>query len=509
MKRVTGQVTVFLSLTALSLFALFSTCLEASRCACVDYLCAQAAESSVRSVMAGFQGETLREYGLLMCRGRDGEISVWEDAFLEYAEKYLSPGKGTLHAAGDRISLQNLSVSGSQTVYVTEDNGAVFLETALTYMKSAGLAHLMQEVLARLGLYNEEDGTGLLQSISGMVGDKDSSLEGIIRSLDDIKEQAAALQEQARQQAEEDGTEYEEPEGTSEDVSSDLLEQIKAIRKNGLIAIITGSEELSEYPWQKEGLPSGLSDTEKAMNAGFGNEPATILNHLLLGEYMLHKMSCYTDPAEEGARYEAEYVLSGKKTDKASLETVIGEILLIRMGFNLAYLATDSEKTALAEATAAAIMSLLALPQLILLLKWLLLAAWALAESIVDLRGLVRGKKVPFWKSAQTWRLSVMKLDLESDGGGNAGLSYEDYLRILFFIGDTKDQSYRMMDVIQERIGRKVPGFRMRDYMVYADVSLETDVSYLYITAPFIRNETGSRFGRRYRKEAAYGYGRR
>ena len=509
MKRFTGQVTVFLSLTALSLFALFGTCLEGSRCACLDYLCAQAANSSLRSVFAGFQGETMREYGLLLCPGREGGTEIWQNVMLTHAEKYLRPGTGTLHADGDRIGLLGLELESQNAVYITEDNGAVFTEAALTYMKSAGLAQLLQEVLGRLGLYSEEDGAGFLETIGNMIGDKDSSLEGIVSNLDDIREQAAALQEEARQKAEESDMEYEPPAGTSEDVSTDLLEQIRAIRKNGLIAIITGTEELSGHSWESPALPSHLSETEKMRHFGFGNEPDTMLNHLLLGEYMQHKMTSYAAGDGGDARYEAEYVLTGRKTDKASFETTVGEILLIRMGFNLAYLATDAEKVALAEATAAAIMTLLALPQLILLLKWLLLSAWALAESIVDVRGLVRGRKIPLWKNAATWKLSAMKLDLSAEGGGTAGLSYEDYLRVLFFLGDTNKQSYRMMDVIQERIGQQVPGFRMRDCLVWASVTLRADVSYLYLNAPFIRTEAGPRSGRRFRKEAVYGYGRR
>jgi hypothetical protein len=45
--------------------------------------------------------------------------------------------------------------------------------------------------------------------------------------------------------------------------------------------------------------------------------------------------------------------------------------------------------------------------------------------------------------------------------------------------------------------------------MVWASVTLRADVSYLYLNAPFIRTEVGLRSGRRFRKEAVYGYGRR
>ena len=509
MKRYRGQVTVFLALTALSLFALMGVCLERSRSACLDYLSSQAAESSLRSVFAAYQGDLLRDYGLLSARGREsGRQLVGEEA-LRYAEKYLNPGKNTLYQKGDRIRLLSLDAREEDVVYLTEGRGGVFRQAALSYMKTSGLSLLLQDVLERLGLYDPEDGSGLLETVSQMIANKDGSLEGILDSYKDIKEQAAALQEEARKQAEAAEEEYVAPPGSSEDLKTDLLEQIKSIRKYGLISVITGQKELSDYTWDKADLPSRLPQAEKDLHAAYASQGEGLLNHLLLGEYAQHKMNCYTEDGESGSRYETEYVITGRSNDKSSLELVIGEMLLIRLGFNLAYLTTDAEKVAMAELTAIAIMSFLALPQLIVVLKWVLLSAWALAESIVDVRGLVRGKKLPLWKTAQSWKLSAMKLDLAAEGGGSTGLSYEDYLRILFALGDAEQQSYRMMDVIQERMGQKVPGLQLRDYMVSTTLSWQIRASYLYMDAPLIRDMVPSFSVREYIKQSRYGYERR
>ena len=510
MKRCRGQITVFMALSALSLFSLFCVCLEGARSACLDYLCSQAADSALRSVFAAYQGETLRDYGLLMSRGREFGSSTLERDVEHYAEKYLSPAVNTFQSRGDRVRMRALEASAKEAVYMTDGRGAVYSQAVLDYMKTSGLSLLLQEVLGRLGLYSEAEGGGLLETIQGMILDKDSSLEGILGSYQDIKEQAAALQEEARLKAEEEEREYEAPPGSSEDVKTDWREQIKSIWKSGLIAVITGSESLSDYSWNQYDLPSRLPEEEKTRHLEYGQLPVNLTDRLLIGEYLQYKMNCYTEPADTGSRYETEYVLTGRKTDKGALEQVVGELLLIRMGFNLAYLSTDAEKVAMAELTAIAIMSFLALPQLVLVLKWVLLSAWALAESIVDLRGLVRGKKIPLWKTKQSWRLSSMKLDLSAEGGSDKrGLSYEDYLRILFPLGNPSDQAYRMMDVMQARLRQERPELAVKDYLVQALVSLKATAAYLYVDAPLIRDLMNRPSARQYTRDAFYAYGRR
>ena len=49
-----------------------------------------------------------------------------------------------------------------------------------------------------------------------------------------------------------------------------------------------------------------------------------------------------------------------------------------------------------------------------------LLLAWALGESVMDLRSLMKGGKVPLVKSTETWQLSLaglMTLGTEDDHG--------------------------------------------------------------------------------------------
>ena len=110
MRRPRGEITVFLALCSVLIFALFCTCLEGARASCTDVLMDMAADSAVRSVFAGYQGEVRREYGLLMCRGRTAWGSCWQEEAAEYAEKYLAPGAGTFRDEADRIGAVQIGV---------------------------------------------------------------------------------------------------------------------------------------------------------------------------------------------------------------------------------------------------------------------------------------------------------------------------------------------------------------------------------------------------------------
>ncbi len=510
MKRLAGQVSVFLALAGILLLGLFGACLESSRVALMDYLVEQAAHSSIQSIFAAYQGEVKREYGLLLARGRRNGSLSWPQEALHYAEKYLDPGAGTLALAGDRILLEDINGSALDSLFITDAGGRVFADEVLGYMKTAGLSLLLQEFLERLGLYSQEEGLSFVTSLQEMLGDKEKSPDSLLLNYQNLREEVEALQEAAAAVGGGDDTKPGEPPANPApetpppgELKSDLLEQIKAIQENGLIAVITGSETLSRYSWEDPALPSlqpGALDSGASIS---------LLEHFLLGEYLMGKMGNYTARKMGGGQYEAEYVISGKDNDKSAFETVVGWILLIRMGFNMAYLMTDAAKLAQAEAVAVAVMSVLALPQLIAVLKWLLVAAWALAESIVDMKVLLKGKKEPLIKSAGSWQLAALSLDLSAGEGSTGGLGYEDYLRILYYLGDPATQCYRMMDVIQRRTALSAPGFLMSDYMVYGEWSLTADIPYLYIQSPLlllIREGGGSR---RYVKRAAYAYGRR
>ena len=157
--------------------------------------------------------------------------------------------------------------------------------------------------------------------------------------------------------------------------------------------------------------------------------------------------------------YEQEYLLSGCSSDRENLEKVCRRILSIRMVANYAYLLTDSIKQAEAEALALTLCSLLTVHGITEVVKHAILLGWAYGESIVDVRTLLKGKKVAAVKSADTWQLQLSNLvklgtdeEVVNEIDAPGGLNYQTYLTGLLFMQNKEVLSMRSLDLIESNL---------------------------------------------------------
>src|SRR5699024_5977172 len=163
---------------------------------------------------------------------------------------------------------------------------------------------------------------------------------------------------------------------------------------------------------------------------------------LLFGEYLLEHFSMFTDEEKTGALdYELEYILEGKASDRENLEAVVKKLMLLRFVPNYAYIQTDAAMKAEAEAMALTLCSLLAVPAITAAAAQVILLAWAYGETVMDLRSLLSGNRVPLIKSKESWQLSLSSLltlgteEDQSEGmDTEGGLLYREYLRMLLFL---------------------------------------------------------------------------
>ncbi len=511
-----GQITVFLALIFLLVTALIAVTLESARASCLDYLTDQAAASAADSVFAGFDSDLLKDFGLLAVRGRRGYTLTWTAEAERYARAYLQPADGVVRY-GDRVCLAALSVQAADSVFMTEDNGRIFADAVLDHMTSAGLGQLLHDLLERIGLFDEDGAASFSGTLQNFLGSDEFSLEDILGNYKDLKSKAEDLIKAAQEagagsgeggEGEDEG----EDSGTAPNLSgksfAELLDQLKQIKDGGILAAVTGASSISPLTWSDPERPSLLSDAEKSAHSGTAKADFSFDETLLLGEFLMDRMSCFVDQKGGGYRYEAEYVITGKSTERAALAAVAGDLMLIRTGLNFAYLCTDSEKLAAAETLALTVMTALTVPQLTSIFKWLLIAAWAAAESVVDLRALFQGKRVVLWKSKSSWKLSALSLGGAADeaSGFSVGLGYRDYLRLLFYLKSGPQAAYRMMDVIQAREQRLQSDFRLREYMVSASLKMTAVTTTMYLQFPAFRRLSGAGFGRQYTKKAACAY---
>ena len=243
------------------------------------------------------------------------------------------------------------------------------------------------------------------------------------------------------------------------------LTNIKLLKNSNLISIVISKEEnisdksidTSELP-SKRTLEEGVGTFNDQQGAGGVTEKAMFLAYLL--EHFSHALE---SKGESVLTYELEYVLGGEDEDKANLEVVLQKILWIRMGINYVYLMTDEGKKAEAAAMAAGLCTLLTVPGATEAVKQALLLAWAYGESIVDLKVLMKNKKVPLIKTAETWQLRLSNLEKLGTGSevtgekaSGSGLSYADYLKALLFIEKREVLTMRSLDLIEKNLGVQV-----------------------------------------------------
>lgn len=248
------------------------------------------------------------------------------------------------------------------------------------------------------------------------------------------------------------------------------LNQVIRMCGSGLMGIVVpegteisgGSVDLTEAPSETEVWSADARGTSLA-------------DHLIVNEYCGEFFRCFltdsgSSSSEEtgGAAYELEYLIAGNRLDEDNLSGAVTRLLAVREGLNLLHILSDSQKREEARSLAVLITGAAGVTPLILLTTFLVMSVWALGEAVMDIRGLLAGKKVAIRKSREDWSLdleSLLRMGRQGDfgtGGGERGLGYLSWLKILLLMQDLIQQEYRMMDIIQMNIRTGQDGFRMR-----------------------------------------------
>lgn len=255
--------------------------------------------------------------------------------------------------------------------------------------------------------------------------------------------------------------------GLLEEAGGDLpgqdnpIAHVSQLKKKSLLDLIMPGDR--PVSGKKISLDKSLLKRQK--NKGYGSfsdvaAGSSPWSSLVFGEYLLEHFSMATDEGAKGALdYELEYICAGKESDRENLEAVAKKLMLIRFAANYLFLQSSSSKRAEAEALALTLCSLAALPALCQAAAQVILLAWAFGESIVDLRALLSGSRVPFTKTEANWQLSLaglMKLgesgDVSDGKDSGEGLNYKEYLRMLLFLEKKEKVSMRALDMIEQNL---------------------------------------------------------
>ena len=378
------------------------------------------------ALMLSIVGALLQSASLSLTKTQNRAVTMMalESCFAEYdtnlLEKYELFGRqGNREVILNRLRYYgagNISHKVEQIEYLTDQGGASFYRQAIRHMKSKlGLEMLLPE---------EE------KVSDESVEEKERLVKRELETL--LSENEAELPKQ------------ENP-----------IEHVETLKSSGLLPLLVSNPEtLSNRSISVSELPSNRT-LQKGNGPAYTEEDLS--DRLFFTAYLKETFTNVTSGDESHPLlYEQEYLLGGKESDQANLEAVCKKILTVRTVINYTYLLSDSGRQAEAEALALTICSLLTVPEITEVAKQAILLAWAYGESIVDVRVLLKGNKVPLTKDSATWQLQLSNLvtlgtaeEVAGEKPSDTGLSYDDYLKGLLLLEKKETLCMRSLDLVE------------------------------------------------------------
>lgn len=296
--------------------------------------------------------------------------------------------------------------------------------------------------------------------------------------------------------------------GVKDKEKESLLNQVGTMYQSGLLKwTIPEGTVVSPRTVGAENLVSGMESADGVLGLD-----RRLFDHMLVNEYCgkFFQNFCESEflkkepqnqeseikessgPAERALAYEVEYLLGGMLSDRDNLTQTVQQLLAVREGINLLHILSDPSKRADARNLAMVITGAAAITPLLLVTSFFIMSVWALGESLMDVRGLLAGRKVPLLKTEESWTLSLKQLldmgqeQRVDDGGGESGLSYLSWLKILLFMKDKRQQEYRMMDLIQLNLMLVQENFRMRNGVYQAGITGTFSGKHVFFSLGFV-----------------------
>ena len=450
--RCRGTITVFLSLVSVLFLSLVCTMVESARLQGARAWAAAVTDMGIFSVFGEYSTEILEKYDVLFLDGSYGNGEFEEERIAlqmrEFMRYNANPAEEMKLIKGRNLfpmEIEKCEVSG-YTLATDEDGEAFYQQAVRNVKENLGTELLLKYQEARKEAERQQEAADIYEKKDGIDWD---NLEGLERQQEELKE------EEIKEKGGEEVT---------EDIRQDKpvenpLDTIKKIKKLGILGlVIKDASSVSGKSAEKQEMVSGR--TRREGNLPVEKKYSGAASDVIFQDYLLGRFGTWRKPCKEGAlEYQAEYILMGKDSDEANLKAVVNRLLLMREGINLLYAASDTKMRSQAGSLAVSIAGAVPVPGLVQALEAVLLLAWAYGESLLDVRTLMSGGKVPSIKDASTWKLSLEKLAQvtelleECDSGGGSGQDYEDYLRILMLTGEKRKYPLRALDMMEQTLG--------------------------------------------------------
>lgn len=475
-RRMRGSITVFASLMLMLIAQFLFTLIECARVTELNKVAKMNSGSLIESSFAEYCAPLWKNCDILAADISGDSGSVNPDS-VAIKMKQLTTSNfayeeglfGKPYVNFLRLDLD--SVSYNSYTLLTDYNGRVYEALCASYMKEnmpATLLNKLSENNKKISDINSDEksiGDKIANAIESLKNHNSEENKDCPKKLNPVKK------------------------GNTETNDSDsTLSEIESIRNKGILGLV---------------LPSGSSISTKSINKSDRvskrtlqkgknpQEPASIAMEKILYEmYLLNHFSNYTSTNKGNElNYELEYIVSGKDSDKDNLKSAVEKLLIIREAANMAYLVSNSGKNAEALAFATALAGVTANPVIVEAVKMGLIAGWAYCESIMDIRTLLSGDKIPIMKTDATWTSNVKNIVsiLKGKQGAkkvNTGFNYTDYLGCFAYLESVNKSACRAMD-LQELGVQKQTGygnFKVDNSICSASVKLKYQYNYMFLS---------------------------
>ncbi len=439
--EVSGAISLYLCLLFGVLVSLILVMYEAANYSAMKLHVECAADSAMDSCLAEYNADLLSKYGLLFVDSSYGESDGNIENVCNHIEHYMAGNLDTnqnvvLASSKDLFGADIYRVDILKTSRATDEDGAVFRYMAVSYMlEYYGVAYANELIDA----YETSTNTGLFDDISD-----DNNIESMADGAFSELGNFSLSDEKKEEYGIEGELEFDHPE-----------QAVQSSRSKGILATVCKKDisnkvaDLSTYASKRSNtLGDGMYSRWDSRNE--------LISKVLFNNYVVLMTGNYCEPHENSPLdYELEYVIAGRTSDIDNLKYVTNRLLLIRGVANASFFFADSTLRDETEAAASALALLCGIPELEKLFYGAISVAWIYAESTVDVRRLMDGKKVSLLTNSQEWDTSLEKVmggsfeDEDKDYTFPTALSYKDYLGMLLLFTDNKSKTFRMMDVVE------------------------------------------------------------
>lgn len=456
-----ASVTIFATLSMVLVMSVLFSLLEGMRFQEMRRISKLQTELALESFFANYHSNLWKEYDLL---GSE-ETTILAQ---------LTEGGNARNIASEYglnlFQTQVKSVECEATTRITDGEGRAYVHAVSSYMEDQILYETIKD------LYNQYEAIKLLTK-SGEIN---------LSKIDEALQQVQLIQSQVQREKSSETESLEaETEGRKDANFSQIenpLEAIKDLQKVGILElVISDSSMLSD----KEIMQAGRVSKRK-LETGKQAQVTDVewIDRVLFQQYLLSHFSNFRNLRENTClSYELEYILNGNHNDIENLKAVVQQLLGVREIINFLYLLSDVQAQEEAGLLALTLVGATVNPVVIETVKIGILTAWAFGESILDVRALLSGKKIPLLKSKATWTLAISDFahvgqkDFMSKESA-VGITYENYLGILLLFQKEETLAMHAMDIqeITMRNKYKELDFRMDHLCIQAEVSM----TYIY-----------------------------